>query len=366
MKQLLTLLITLFISAHLFAQTPKEKATELMNLAVSEMDAGNTDKAREYLGQAKDLDPDNPYYDYEIAFSYNIDKDYKSVIKIAKKLTKHKQVFAEVYKMLGNANDYDGNTKKAIQTYEKGMTVFPNSGNLYLERGNIELVKEEYEEALGYYIEGTKVDPMFPSNYYLCCKLYLSTENEYLGMIYGELFMNLERKSRRGGEISKLLFDTYRSEITFPTDTSVSISFASNTIYISEDAAEGKDAAESLLAQLTAVNYGTSVYEMMLILSVVGEIEVSLESLDRIRTKFRENYYQNDKHIEFPNALFEYQKKVQESGNMEAYNYWILSQGDYEAFTAWKDKNPDAWNNFIKWFSPNPIQLDDSNKFIQP
>lgn len=366
MKQFLTLAITLFVTLQLSAQTPREKALALMDLAIDLMDNGDTKGAREYLEQAKELDPENPSYDYEIAFSYNIDKDYKKVIKTCEKLTKHKNVFPKVYQMLGNAYDYDGNPKKAIKAYERGMKIFPNAGNLYLERGNMDLVQEKYDEALTYYIKGTKVDPMYPSNYYWCTKLYLSTKNEYLGMIYGELFINLERSSARTAEISELLYNTYNSEITFSGDTSASVSFASNTIYLSDKDVKGKDAGDNLLAMLTQVNYGTTVYEMNMVLSIVGETEINLASLDRIRTKFRENYYSSDNHIEYPNALFEYQKTIQEAGHMEAYNYWALSQGDKDGFQTWLESNEETWEAFLEWFSPNPIQLNDSNKFVQP
>lgn len=366
MKQLLSLIFILFVTAQLSAQTPREKALALMDLAIDLMDNGDTKGAREYLEQAKDLDPENPSYDYEIAFSYNIDKDYKKVIKTCEKLTKHKNVFPKVYQMLGNAYDYDGNPKKAIKTYERGMKVFPNAGNLYLERGNMDLMQEKYESALSFYKKGTTIDPMYPSNYYWCTKLYLSTENEFLGMIYGELFMNLERNSGRTAEISELLYNTYNSEITFPSDTSVSVSFASNTIYISDADVKGKNAGDNLLAMLTQVNYGTMVYEMIMALSVIDVKEINLASLDRIRTSFRENYYNNDKHVEYPNALFEYQKTIQEAGHMQAYNYWLLSQGDTEGFETWQEANEDAWDAFLEWYSPNPIQLDDSNKFVQP
>lgn len=366
MKQLLTLGTILLFSTVLFGQSSREKATELKNEAIKTMDEGNTEKARKLLEEAKKLDPSDPTYDYEIAFSYNIDKDYKQVIKICKKLTKHENQFPQVYQMMGNAYDYDGNSKKAIQTYEKGLKIFPNAGNLYLERGNMELVKENYNEALDYYVTGTERDPMHSSNYYWCSKIYLSSENEYLGMIYGELFMNLERNSKRTVEISKLLYNTYDSEISFEGDTTANVSFASNQIEISIDGGDPDGAAEALLAALTQKTYGTMVYEMMLVLSVVGEDEISLESLDRIRTRFVDNYYANDKDEEFPNVLFEYQKKIQDAGHMEAYNYWILSQGNEAEFDSWLAENEEKWDAFIDWFLPNGIEMDDENKFVQP
>lgn len=47
--------------------------------------------------------------------------------------------------------------------------------------------------------------------------------------IYGEIFMNLERNSTRTFEISKLLYDTYKSQITFNKDT-IHVSFSKNNI----------------------------------------------------------------------------------------------------------------------------------------
>lgn len=366
MKQFLTLTFALFLTTQLSAQTPQEKAQALMDLAISLMDEGKTSESRKYLEEAKKLDPDNPSYEYEIAFSYNIDKNYAKVIKVCKALTKHKNVFPMVYQMLGNAYDYDGNPKMAIKTYEKGMKIFPKAGNLYLERGNMELMQKQYNAALDYYIEGTKVDPMYPSNYYWCTKLYLSGDNEYLGMIYGELFMNLERNSGRTAEISEMLYNTYDSQITFPGDTSIGVSFANSTIYLSADDIDGKDAAENLIALLGRSNYGTAVYEMMLSLALIDEKQVDMEMLNRVRTKFRENYYANDKHIEYPNPLFDYQKTIQEAGMMEAYNYWVLSQGDADGFSKWMESNEGKWDAFVEWFTENPINMNDSNKFVQP
>lgn len=364
MKRLLILSLFLFSAFPLLSQTKKEKAKSLMNTAITEMDNGKTAKAISLLNEAKKLDPDDITYDYEIAFAYNIDKNYKKVIKICEKLTKHKDVFKEVYQMLGNAYDYSGKSNEAIKAYERGMKVFPNAGNLYLERGNMDLVKEKYDAALAFYLKGIDVDPMYPSNYYWCARIYLSSENEYLGMIYGELFVNLERNSKRTIEMSELLFATYKNEIVFSGDTSVSVSFASNTIHLSENELNDQNSADKLLQQLTKTNFGLSVYEMDLSLAVIGESKINLASLNRIRANFLENYYANNHHVKYPNVLFAFQKNIEEEGYLEAYNYWILSQGSPDEFKRWTKANPSEWDAFIEWFNPNPISIDQGNKFI--
>ena len=70
-----------------------------------------------------------------------------------------------------------------------------------------------------YFEKGIEVNPMFASNYFRAAKIYCNSSEEVWGMIYGEIFINLERTNDRTFKISKLLFDTYKSEITFTSET---------------------------------------------------------------------------------------------------------------------------------------------------
>src|SRR5690606_21317883 len=129
--------------------------------------------------------------------------------KNIKKTKKLKSANSQVYQLSGNCYSFSGKPDKAIKEYEERMKRFPNSGNLYLERGNIYLIQENYKEAVENYETGIEVDPMFPSNYYRLAKLYLHSSNKLAGLMYGELFMNLERTTDRALEISELLYSTY-------------------------------------------------------------------------------------------------------------------------------------------------------------
>src|SRR5690606_10686824 len=116
--------------------------------------------------------------------------------------------------------------QKAIQVYEDGLKKFPLSGKLYLERGTMELKREDLDAALKYYEMGIKVDPNFPSNYYWASRIYSYTTETVWTLIYGELFMNLERNTKRTAEISKLLYDTYVESIQIDSDTSFNLKFS--------------------------------------------------------------------------------------------------------------------------------------------
>jgi len=341
----------------LYGQTTnKEKALAKGLKAVELIDAGRLDESVKLLKEAQKLDPERIDYPYELALIQYMRKDYKGAIKILEKLTSHKNVSEQIFQLLGNSYSMQGNSAKAFEIYDKGLKKFPKSGMLYLEKGNVHWGKQEYDKALSYYEKGIEIDPKFPSNYYRAAKLYCSSTEEVWGMIYGEIFMNLERNSNRTAEISKLLYDTYKSEIKFTSDSSFSVSFSKNATINFNDLSDPSK---------MKLPFGIGVYEPTLMFSVIGEKAINMTTLNSIRSTFIDNYFKNEHDKKYPNVLFSYQKRVKEAGHIEAYNHWILMKGDEDAFGEWYEENEEKWDNFVKWFSENGLKIDVNNKFFR-
>lgn len=349
------LLLFMMIGQMATGQTDKEKALEKGIAAIELMDNGKIDESITLLEEAQKLDPDRFDYPYELAYAHYLKEDYKETIRILEKNKNHKDVNERLFQLLGNSYDILGNTEKAFEAYDAGLKKFPNSGIIYLEKGNVYWGKKEYEKALPFYEKGIAVDPMFPSNYYRATLIFCGSTEEVWGMIYGEIFMNLERNSKRTAEVSKLLYDTYQSEIQFSSDTSFSVSFSKNATL---NIADFQDPSKIKLP------FGIGVYEPTLMMSMISEKTIDLNSLDRIRTKFVEAYFENGNNEKYPNVLFEYQNKVKNAGHLEAYNHWILMKGDEDAFEAWYSSNIEKWDNFIEWFTGNGLEINQSNKFV--
>jgi tetratricopeptide (TPR) repeat protein len=349
--------ISLTLAKSGYSQTNKEIAVAKAEQAIKvEDEEGKYDEAIQLLEEARKLDPDNINYPYEVAFAYSGKKEYKKASDILEKLVSSKDVFSRVYQSLGNAYDYQGKTSKAIETYENGLIKFPNAGELYLELGNIQMVKKEYSKALSYYEKGIEADPQFPSNYYWASKIFCGSTEKVWGMIYGEIFMNIERNSKRTAEISKLLFDTYKTQIKVTSDTSYSVSFSKNATITLDDLKDPKK---------FKLPFGIGLYEPILMVAIVTEKQVDLNSLDRIRSRFLEAYYTGENLKKYPNALFQYQQQVKQAGHLEAYNHWILMKGDEDSFVKWQEGNQAKWEGFLKWFSGNKMQLSQDNKFYR-
>lgn len=258
------------------------------------------------------------------------------------------------FQILGNSYDLYHQPDKAIQTYEEGLKKYPNAGRLYLELGVIHTDSKNMNKSLSYFEKGIQVDPDYPSNYYWASKVFSGSNNSVWGLIYGEIFMNLERGSKRTEEISKLLYDTYKQGITILSDTAYEVSFASNNIDISYLTAKDKP----------PLPFGPMIYEPTLLLSLISEKTIDLNSLSRIRERFIKLYYENGYNMKYPINVFEYQNKVLQTGHMEAYNHWLLMIGNENEFDNWiKEKeNESKFDDFIEWFKRNQIEITEQNK----
>lgn len=349
MKNILILLF-LTINFYSFAQSNEKIALEKAREAIKLMDEGKLDESIKILEECQKLDNKNHIYPYETAYAYIQKKEYKTAIKILKKTTKYKSSNSRVYQTLGNCYDYDKQPEKAIKAYDAGLKKFPNAGNLYLEKGNIFLGKKEYNKAIMNYEKGVKVEPMYTSNYYRLALLYLNSNDKLNGLIYGEIFMNLERTTKRTQEISKLLFQTYKNSIEIDGDNA-KIDFCE--IVIGDNDFNG-DKLKLPLCAIFGKNF---------ILGMINQKEVNLNTISEMRSNFIENFYKED-YKDYPNVLFDYNKKMLDKGIFEAYNHYILQIGSPDEFEKWKSKNIEKYNDFVKWYTTENNYLKINKKSV--
>ncbi len=333
------------------SKTNAEIAARINQEAIKLMDQGYYAKSIKILKECKKLDPTNITYPYEIAYAYYLQRKYKKAITILEGLKNHKDVTDLVYQLLGNAYGYYGKGQKAFETYQEGLRLIPYSGPLNLEMGYIYInaQPQDLDKALAYFEKGIEVAPTFPSNYYWATKIY-SHKNEIVwSMLYGEIFLNLERNGKYFNEISKLMFDNYKKSVKFTSDTSFILNFT--------------NATETKKTNPAKPSYETDIYESTMFNALKGISDININSLDTIRTRFLNLYYKNGYDINYPNALISFQKQIEDAGHLEAYNHGILMYGDEQNFKEWQALNTDKWKSFVDWFAHNGIQLDEINRF---
>ncbi|MEI6767269.1 MAG: CDC27 family protein [Bacteroidota bacterium] len=348
------LLFGFLVLSMLFASAGyAQKADELYKQAIAIMDSANDFKgAIVLLDKAIKLEPKNSDYQYEKAYAYYHLEEYKTAAKLLEKIMDAPASGPVYYQLLANAYNKLEEVDKSDKTYEKGLEKYPYAGLLYSGQGINKYNRKEYDAAVTWFEKGIENAPAFPSNYFYAASLYAGSSETVWAVMYGELFCNIERTSGRTEKMSKLLYDTYSKSITFK-DSSIAVSFTQNATISINDLNDFK------------LPFANSVFEMNYLLSLVGEKEINLATLNRIRTKFIEMYFSKDQSKNYPNVLFDFHKQLISKNYFDCYNYWLFYYGNESEADAWITNNKDRFEQFLKWFSDNPLDLSKDKQFYR-
>src|SRR5690554_6052079 len=349
MRKALTLITAITFSLMAFSQDDCQKAKENFDNALQSIESKQYVLAEQYLKEAIALCPKEEIkYTYELAWNYYLIKEYKSAIEILTPFMERDSIPADVYQLLGNLWDESNDEGMATAIYDKGFAKHPNAGCLFLERGNISYKNSNYKRALFYYEEGILKDPEYSSNYFRAANIFLGSSEEVWGIMYGELFMLLERNTLRTQEMSKKLYDVFHDEITF-SNSGINISLNDPTIIYSDSPERP--------------NLFPDNYHNALLKACKGERLINIKTLVDIRTRFIRNFY-TQSHA-FKNLLFDYHKKLIDNGHFEAYNYWLFAYGNSTEASKWITQNKGQYDSFLKWMESNPIKINSENVFTR-
>jgi len=352
MRRLIFTFLLLVSSFTLFygqSEADKRQARKIGSDAMALIRVKSYEKSHKMLLICSKLDPDNFLYPYEIGYIYMLQKKYNQAIEYFEKAAEKDSVSDLCFQMLGNSYYLAGKRDLSKDAYARGLEKFPSSGRLYLGLGNAS--HDDMIKALSYYEYGVKVDPSYALNYYWLAKIFCNTPERIWGLIYGEIFLNLEQDTRRSDEISSLLYDTYREGIV-KNDSITSVNFYRMAFtYKNENVTPTKILPISMI------------YDPCMKEAVKEVKEINLTSLDVIRSSFIRHYYQENYNISHPCILFEWHKTLMDKGYFDCYNYWLLEKGDPTDFSIWYASNQDRYEAFLKWFSENPLVLGPSRRF---
>ena len=342
-----------------FAQTndKQKKADEYTRQAIVLVDEKQDyDAAIRLLEKALKLVPKKLIYQYELAYVYYAKKDFAKAIKYLKKTLNKADVTANYYQLLGNAYDLSEKIDKAEQVFLNGIKKFPDAGQLYVELGGIYYRQNNNDKAVSVWEKGIENAPNFASNYYWTTLLYCHSSEKIWGLLYGEIFLNLEPMTERSDEISELLYRTFRSGIRLAaTNENRKLSFSerSRMFLLLEDEQNTKLPFQVLFDMNFAAGLG-DYFEKM-----------SIENIYKLKKAFINAWFEGKYNEQYENVLFTWQRKIIEAGHFEAYSYWLFNLGNPKEFDNWLRKNEIVFRKFIVWMGKNHLQFDEKNKFYK-
>ena len=318
MKKLFIVFFLLF-AFQAFSQTEDPKT--LHETAKTFMRSGDFDNAIVVLNRALQMDKNNLELQKDLVMTYYLKRDYAKAVEGVKELIDRDDVDVVTFQIAGNVYKALEQPKEADKVYKKGLKKFPKSGPLYSEYGELLWSSKDYS-AITQWEKGIEVDPGYSGNYYNAALYYFFTKDKVWGLLYGEIFVNMESLSERGASMKQLLLQGYKEKL-----------------FTEVDLMKGEEKNKSEFAKDFLQTMGKQ--------SSLASKGITTETLIMIRTRFILDWYAKNA-AKYPFRLFEFQRQLLQEGMFNAYNQWLF--GTIENLTAydnWTKTNAEEYNSFI-------------------
>lgn len=319
MKKIIVLLLAFASFASLQAQERDPK--KLQETARTFMRQGDFSNALVVLNRALELDPGNLELLKDLALTHYYKKDLASALGVAKPLAERKDVDVQSYQILGLIYKALEEKKEVDKMYKAALKKFPASGVLYNEYGELLWAKNEFAEAIKNWEKGIESEPSLPGNYYNAAKYYYMSADKVWGLVYGEIFVNMESYTQRTVEIKQLLLDGYKK------------------LYADADLAKNQNMKNEFVAAFIGL------YQKH---AETVSIGITPETIAAVRTRFILEWM--DKYgARFPFRLFEHHNQLLKLGFFDAYNQWIFGAAtNLAAYEEWTRSNAEVNKEFLR------------------
>jgi len=320
------IVFSLFTSLAVILSMPKDSFAQpedtktLHETAKTFMRTGDFDNAIIVLTRALQQDSRNLEMQKDLVMTYYLKRDYVKALEGVEKLVDRDDADVVTYQIAGNVYKALEEVKDCEKMYKKALKKYPRSGPLYSEYGELLWAAKDYS-AIGLWEEGIKADPGYSGNYYNAALFYFHTKDKVWGLVYGEIFVNMESLGERGAAMKQLLLQGYKEKLFTDADLLKG---------------EEKNKSEFAKAFLQAMSKQSS----------LANKGINTEVLTMMRTRFILDWYANNAG-RYPFRLFDYHRQLLQEGMFDAYNQWLFGTTEnLAAYDNWTKTHSEEYNGF--------------------
>ena len=321
---------------------PNPEVEALYRRAQSSLAAGAYRQAIASYQQAIPLAPEETILYRDLANAYYRSGEFKKAATTIDPVIDDGRGDPIAYALASSIQSGLKEEKKAKKLLDKGIDKFPNSGYLFHERGKLYEEQSDERQALQNWVDGIAADPAYYLNYYDAAKSYLLTTKPVWTIIYGEIFVNLERQTPRSAEARKILLAAYQKFFSTP-----------DLIDVSKYEKDGK--------QKSPESFEQAVRRTLYKLAPVVADGINTENLTMLRVRFTIEWmhrFQN----KYSFTLFSSLDELIRQGHFDAYNQWLFGKADNPAeFTSWNNFHPLAIAAYDSFYLAHPLQMTASD-----
>jgi tetratricopeptide (TPR) repeat protein len=321
MKKIISFFFAGLIALSSFAQQDDPKT--LHETAKKFMLSGDYDNAILVLNRALQQDSKNLDLQKDLTLTYYMKRDYTRALDGVKALIDRDDADVVTFQIAGNVYKALELTKDCDKMYKKALKLYPKSGPLYSEYGELLWNVKDFS-AIDVWEKGIESDPAYSGNYYNAALYYFYTKDKVWSLIYGEIFINMESLGERGAAMKDLLLKGYKEKLFEKADML---------------SGEENNKNEFAKAFLKCMSKQSS-------LAAKG---INTEVLTMIRARFILDWYANYS-AKFPCMLFDYQRQLMQQGMFDAYDQWLFGTVEnLAAYDNWTKAHAEEYNTFNKF-----------------
>ena len=347
---LLTLLLVLLSFTAVIAQqieAPKLTPTpatdsqkRLINEGVALHDRGDYDGAIAKYEEVLRENPTNDLALYELAFSYQMKKDYKKSLELGYKGAQYKSDnLILFYVLIGNNLDELGESKKAVEVYRRGIKLNPDDHMLYYNLAITYSGLNDAEEAKKNLKKSAFLNPNHGSSHLALAQLFQKTRYKTPALFAVMRFLVVEPNSRRSPNAYQMFSELMGAGVSpgkSPTDINIFVDFGGK-----KDEGDFGSLEMTLgltkAASMTEKNKDKSeaqrlVDQISTFLAIVSESDPKGD-----KSKFTWRYY------------IPYFIELKKRNYVEPFAYYISQTSNISGVAEWLEANGGQVNQFLSW-----------------
>ena len=317
-----------------------ESQAVLIKEGVALHDQGDYDGAIAKYEQVLRENPANDWDIYELAYAYEMKKDYRKSLETAYKGAQYKSDhLAEFYIRIGNNLDLLGESKKAVEVYKQAIKIKPDTPLLYYNLAVTYNRLNNAEEAKKNLKKELFINPNHPSSHLALAQLFHKTNYKIPALFAVMRFLVLEPKSQRATGTHQAFIEMLRGgaspgknpgEISILLDLggkkdegdfgSIELVLGLSGAVSATENDKDKSDAEKLASQLSTL------------LALLGETEDKGD-----KSKFTFRYY------------IPYFNELKKRDYVEPFAYYISQSSNMSGVADWLQANGARVNEFLNW-----------------
>ena len=337
MHKLAILLLSIFLSIGLFAQTKDEKVLELVKVGAQLHDSKDYNKAIQKYKQALSIDKKSPLANYELAMTYSEKGDFSLALKYANKVIRQKKEYViPAYMVKGNVLDEQGRTRKSIKLFNKAIKETEghyllnyNLGINYFKEGNLDAASDQMIKAI-------KRNPTHSSSHLYLALAQKRKEELVKSLLPIYYFLLLEPKSKRAENAYVLLQSNLSGNVSRDAFDETQVN-----IVVDDSKDNPYSSVELMINLMAAARFSDENKDMSNEQYFLATTKGVFEQLGALEVEARDIW--SDFYIPFF-------KEVKESKHFESFTQYIM-QGTSDLATEWIAFHPDEIEEFFFWLN---------------